>query len=423
MKAKIHFIIILLITLISSNSFSQGSGWVSVLEIQYPESMYEVQFVNNNTGFIGGDEGKLYKTTNAGLNWTLFDHNFYSEFNSIFFFDAQTGFMGGDFGKLYKTTDGGVSLDTIYPGLNDHFHSVYFPSRDTGYMATKYAGLLKSTNGGTNWIVLRQPNGDFFEGLFCLNNNTVFASGLGLHSSNNWQIFRSTDGGVNWDSIYIQSAGFVYSTHFTDSFTGYAATGSGKVYKTTNGGSNWASKLDDSSSAFHSVFFVNPNTGFVVGYLNSNYAKTTNAGETWSVYNSYLFNGLYSVYFIDANTGVAVGYYRIIRTTNGGEPIGIKPISSEIPKTFSLFQNFPNPFNPVTRIKYDIPPSKGARGMMTKLIIFDVLGKEVQTLVNQHLSPGTYEVNFDGSNFSSGVYYYRLDAGDYTETRKMVLIK
>lgn len=113
--------------------------------------------------------------------------------------------------------------------------------------------------------------------------------------------------------------------------------------------------------------------------------------------------------------------------------VGINQINSEVPDKFSLSQNYPNPFNPATNIKFQIPQSG-----FVKLTVFDVLGKEVQTLVNEHLKPGTYEVDFNGENLPSGVYYYKLEVIDasaprqqagrllgvtYSETKKMVLIK
>ncbi len=98
--------------------------------------------------------------------------------------------------------------------------------------------------------------------------------------------------------------------------------------------------------------------------------------------------------------------------------VGINQISSEVPNEFSLSQNYPNPFNPTTKVKFQIPNSG-----FVKLIVYDLLGKEIQTLVNQQLSPGIYEVDFDGSNLPSGVYYYKLESGTFTETKKMVLVK
>ena len=96
-----------------------------------------------------------------------------------------------------------------------------------------------------------------------------------------------------------------------------------------------------------------------------------------------------------------------------------------MPDKFSLYQNYPNPFNPTTKIKFALPKSS-----FTTIKIYNTLGSEVATLVNEQLQPGTYEVEFDGSKFASGVYYYKLivrqagsSTGDYTETKKMVLVK
>jgi hypothetical protein len=107
--------------------------------------------------------------------------------------------------------------------------------------------------------------------------------------------------------------------------------------------------------------------------------------------------------------------------------IGVKIVSTELPSSFKLFQNYPNPFNPVTKIKFEIPPfnpplSKGGRGGVS-LKIFDILGKEVATLVNEQLSPGIYEVTFDGLNLPSGIYFYQLRSGEFFETRRLVLLK
>jgi hypothetical protein len=98
--------------------------------------------------------------------------------------------------------------------------------------------------------------------------------------------------------------------------------------------------------------------------------------------------------------------------------IGIINIGNQVPKTYSLAQNYPNPFNPSTRIRFEIPNS----GFVT-LKVYDVLGKEVKTLVNQNLTAGVKEVDFDASNFPSGVYFYSVKAGNFTETKKMVLVK
>ncbi len=118
------------------------------------------------------------------------------------------------------------------------------------------------------------------------------------------------------------------------------------------------------------------------------------------------------------------GYETIIKSNTGGfPPIGIQQISSNIPESFVLGQNYPNPFNPSTKIRFSVPPLKGVRGMTVRLVIYDLLGREIETLVNEQLQPGTYETEWNGTAFSSGVYFYQLTANDFKVSRKMVLSK
>jgi hypothetical protein len=117
----------------------------------------------------------------------------------------------------------------------------------------------------------------------------------------------------------------------------------------------------------------------------------------------------------------------IMRTTNGGVT-GFSQTSNEIPPGYSLSQNYPNPFNPSTKISFSIPlsrgvPTEGGRGVFTRLSIFNLLGQNVKTLVNEALQPGSYEIEFDASKLPTGTYFYRLSTDGFTETKKMILIK
>jgi hypothetical protein len=108
--------------------------------------------------------------------------------------------------------------------------------------------------------------------------------------------------------------------------------------------------------------------------------------------------------------------------------IGIKKISSNVPDKFSLSQNYPNPFNPSTKIKFNVPPFEGRQEGRIVLKVYDVLGNEITTLVNEKLQPGTYEVPFSINQFPdyqmpSGVYFYKLTANGFSETKKMIILK
>ncbi len=123
---------------------------------------------------------------------------------------------------------------------------------------------------------------------------------------------------------------------------------------------------------------------------------------------------------MNENTGYICGFGALLmKTTNGGvDPNNINPISAEIPSGFSLHQNYPNPFNPTTKIKFAIPKSS-----LVKLTVYDILGRHVAELVNQSLNAGVYEYEWSGAELSSGIYFYKLSTHNYTETRRMVLVK
>jgi hypothetical protein len=108
-------------------------------------------------------------------------------------------------------------------------------------------------------------------------------------------------------------------------------------------------------------------------------------------------------------------YYNDFRTCT---PIGIQPISNEVPARFELLQNYPNPFNPTTNFEFRI-----ADFGLVRLVIYDILGREVTTLINEKLQPGSYKADWDASNYPSGIYFYTLSTENFTDTKKMVLIK
>ncbi|NOS86647.1 MAG: T9SS type A sorting domain-containing protein [Ignavibacteria bacterium] len=211
-----------------------------------------------------------------------------------------------------------------------------------------------------------------------------------------------------------------------NSLTGFYATDYA-IYRTSNGGSDWDESFNVGNIYPRSVSFVNANTGWVLALtadtsFRNIILRTDNSGVTWGIHELVLPSKRFNkVYFTSSNTGWLLGDSGYIyKTTNGGFPIGIQPISAEIPRDFSLSQNYPNPFNPSTIIRLDISGTSAAK---TSLIVYDLLGREVAVLVDENLRPGEYEVHFDGTNYPSGIYYYKLTTGNFSETRKMILLK
>jgi subtilisin family serine protease len=182
------------------------------------------------------------------------------------------------------------------------------------------------------------------------------------------------------------------------------------------------------------------------------YRKSTNGGTTWSAFSSVNYTAVnldtFSFVIPGSSIGTTVQYYfaaqdialptpKMVTLPDGGSGVtppgstapptrfqyivamvGIEPVSNEIPNVFKLHTNYPNPFNPITKIKFDI-----AKNTNAKLLVYDVLGRVVETLVNGDLKAGRYEVDFDGYALSSGVYFYKLVTSDFVDTKKMLMIK
>lgn len=145
---------------------------------------------------------------------------------------------------------------------------------------------------------------------------------------------------------------------------------------------------------------------------------STDNGDTWSSFNSGLPN-LY-IYSLDINDNyLYVGIFGSIWRHQLSEIItSVNPNPDNVATNFSLSQNYPNPFNPTTTIEFAIPNKA-----FTKLVVYDLLGKEVKVLLNEDMNAGSYSINFDGSSLSSGIYYYRLIANKFAETKKFILLK
>jgi len=213
-----------------------------------------------------------------------------------------------------------------------------------------------------------------------------------------------------------------FGVSFADVNTGTAVGAQGTIRRTTNGGVTWTGQSSGTLNPLQGVSFTDANTGTAVGLTTQSgtILRTTNGGGTWVSQSTRIASQLFGVSFTDANTGTAVGFDgTIVRTTTGGvvwvkeDGIG----AGGKPEQSSLQQNYPNPFNPSTTIRYALP----VRSHVT-LTIYNPLGQQVSTLVEDEQEEGSHEVQFDASGLPSGMYLYRLTAGSFVQTRKLLLL-
>ncbi len=410
------------ILLITGNSLFSQPNWVQ-LNSGVTAQLNVIAFVNSNTGYAAGTNSVLIKTTNAGVSWL--SSNGGAGQGSIYkvsFPGIDTGYILIDSSfitKIYKTTNQGQSWFSLPPPQNS-FKDFHFINGSTGYGAGY--NVYKTTNGGVNWVNIALSNVYYTTSIYMVNGSEGYIAGARTeHPLDRTSIFSSSTG-TSWDMSYTSQGYAIFKMgNFYDVNNGAFITTipTANIYRKRNGG-NWTVE----SLNVESIDYASKDLVFACG-LAGLILKSFNGGDNWFNSASGVNSALHSVWFVDTAAGYVCGDNGIIlKTTNGGGIVGINLTGTEIPNSFSLLQNYPNPFNPTTNIKFQIPKSG-----FVKLIIFDVLGKEVQTLVNKQLSPGTYSADFDGTSLPSGIYYYRLEVGDpstplrVTETKKMVLIK
>ena len=404
----------------------------------------DIEFLDSLTGFaVTGsktvfDTNYILKTTNGGDNWFV-SYKDYNNYFKVIFLDNYIGYVcGSSFqinGIIYKTTNAGDNWFTLNTPFGMNYDDMSVLNEDTIWVADDNSlngGIYRTTNGGQNWTQQYFNPSNNPDKIYMYNSNIGFFS-------TGFQLFKTTNSGFNW-SVIPSEGGFSYM-YFKDSLNGWKAAGD--IKKTTNGGLNWQAQTLPVGgiiqvSSLIEFFQVNNDTlwgvGGTVRYGPGNERgliyKTSNGGENWGYQIPDTVIHLWKYYNIDFSNklnGWSFVPNSNVHTVTGGNDTtyytGINHASNKIPTGFKLYQNYPNPFNPTTNIRFEIPKTS-----FVKLIVYDILGKEVATLVNEKLSSGTFEVDWpaptgNATGYTSGVYFYRIETKDFSETKKMLLIK
>lgn len=365
----------------------KGLTWTQKL---FPKNYaVDISLVNKNVFYTAADDGTFYKTTDSGDNWTIIYSN-----------PQKTGF--GNYIEMFGPTDGIAMGDANF--------------------STKIPIFLKTTDG-VNWFETNTQTigggaADGWKSLDFVNSNIGYYSPKGGPAPR--RLWKTTDGGLNWtetnfdvyaDVIKFYDKDFGLLVHVPD------------IYRTTNGGISWQN---------YSIQVASPNPGLDVEFVPNNPSKiwmsnysglffSNDSGRTWAKQNIQDITSAFDLAFTNENTGwLLCSEGKLFYTNNNGGLISGVVQEKNIPAAFQLLQNYPNPFNPETTIRFQLSELS-----FVTLKVYDVLGREVVTLVNEFRQPGIHNTTFNINNYSlpSGTYFYRLTAGDFYSTQKMVLLK
>ena len=459
-----------------------GQSW-STQTSSTTNDLNSLCFINEDFGWVVGDYGKIIHTTNGGYTWTGQANTAAGNLWGVCFIDESDGWVVGDVATILHTTDGGQnwSVQDANPSQNFRFTSVQFLDENFGWISAIYGRIFLTTDGGENWQQIEIPDLESLMSVFFIDRNNGWAVG------ENGTIAKSTDGGFTWEYQFSGvEANTLTSVFFLDNATGWVAGEGGTIIFTEDGGGDISfntffqhdrnlpipdpGEVTDIIDVYvspkvKSDFTLTGVTVFIDSVIHPEVSDLvfllshSNITDTLIIQNEISGNNIISCTLTDAASlslaeGVSPyqGSYkpRIPLTVfSGVDPDGqwtltVKDMVSGnsgilqawglklffdistgltsdypiVPGEYKLYQNYPNPFNPGTTIQWQMPKS-----CFVTLKIYDVLGREVITLINKELDAGKYEICFDASPYSSGVYFYQIDTGSFLQARKMILLK
>ena len=398
------------------SSTDNGENWIQNINCFNNKTVKSLVLDSDNS-IIAGTSNGIYKSTDDGLNW----------------FEKNKGISSSSVNQVIISKNGNIFTSTGLYILRSTDHAETWAYKSNGlptyktieslasnrenyiFAADLHYGIYRSSNEGENWMQIH--NGlpldtvnNSIMACFAFNSiSKIFAvTSLGDN-------YESLDNGDNWVKMNLSLTSDLV-TAFALNSQGhlYAGTANGKVLESADNGESWLQK--DILTIFRiNGLAVNSNDE-LFAYASDGVYRSVNDGASWIQINSGLINKYVLSFLINksgyAFAGISQGgvYRSSVSTTSIIENIN--------PQDYSLSQNYPNPFNPTTIIGYSIP-----KASFVTLKVYDILGREIATLVNAEKSFGNYNVEFNGSGLSSGIYFYKLQTGDYSSVKKMVLIK
>lgn len=458
---------------IVSKTTNGAATWTSVTTSSF-NNLNSINFIGSDSGWICHDGGVIQKTNNAGSNWTSQFTGTSEKLNSInmhsFYVDSlftyqQIGWCVGNSGTILWTNNGGVNWSSQVSSFGGNIYSVTGITYKVAIACGENEKIIKTTNGGTNWFTADSGAANALRTI-------VFADLMnGICAGDAGKVFKTTDQGNTWTELsgpplLTDKTLFSAAADYSIMEKIIIAGDGGVIISSSDGGASWYKQSSGCKTRLYGIHCPSDIVCYAVG-TRSTVLKTVDGGalpvemsllesavrgndvilywQTSSEINNYGFDierksgtdnwqqagfvkgignsGTVQNYsFTDNNLSPGKYNYRIKQSDFNGnhEYFYLRnEIQIEIPEKFYLSQNFPNPFNPVTKISFGI-----SKPCFVSIKIYNIQGKEEMTLVKENRNPGEFIAEFNGNNFPSGVYFYSLLIdGIIEETKQMLLIK
>ena len=430
---KVKFIFIIKVLFTTIYTIAQTYQW-QLFETQLKANLKQIFIVDSLNIWIGGDSAYIIYSSNKSLSWTIQNYNPGYEITDIFFLNKNQGWAienGSDginvLNNILFTNNGGKNwIRKRFRPDNVTLYTICFLDSMTGVIGGDNNIFHYTNDAGLNWYPVQRDTSIFSQfpvrKIRFINNNYGFA--VGGYFDFGGVLWHSNNRGFNWitDSAYADpffDLVFIDSTTVITIASDIERSYPSAVFKSTNLGVSWN---------FFEIPYYGVSRGIskrtrneIWGTFQNEFILSTDKGINWFTTSTPNNITVYDIEFIDSTFGISVAdsgfiiFYRLL-------PDLVKSdfISNE--KDFHLYQNFPNPFNSSTIIKFTV---NNKIGEVVKLKLFDILGKEIITLLEEHIKTGIYQIKFDSDKYelSSGIYFYMLQIGNKNKTLPMVILK
>jgi photosystem II stability/assembly factor-like uncharacterized protein len=418
---------IVLITTFCTITNILTAQWVQMNNIPYYYNVSALAVSGTNLFvsmyyWVGADAiltGVAYFSTNDGTSWAKVDSGLMNLKVNSFTFSGVNLFVGIYGAGVFLSTNNGTSWTGVNIGLTSTYVNSLTSMGKNLFAGTYDAGVFLSTNNGASWTSVNS-------GLPAPSNIQCFAfNGTNLFAGTLFNgVYTSTNNGTSWTPINSGLPDNSYVQCLTVSGANlFAVIVGGGVFLSTNNGTSWIN-VGLTNTAIYSLAVSGTNifvgSSGTIGNIGSEVFLSTNNGTSWTTVDSGLPG------YPSAVEALSISRTSLFAGTPNGvwrRPLSemvtaVNETSSSMPTQFTLGQNYPNPFNPVTNISFNLPIRS-----FVSLKIFDLMGREVTTLISEKLSTGSYSKQWNASGLPSGIYFYRLQAGSLTETKKLVLLR
>jgi choice-of-anchor A domain-containing protein/uncharacterized repeat protein (TIGR01451 family) len=381
-----------------------GGNWQNVSSFGAGEIIYTLVYSGNNI-YAGTMGGKIYKSTNNGTSWTVINTGMNVGYIWSLNVAGNYVFAATELG-VYKY-DGSTWTLTSLSGKDVH---ALTSVNGIIYAGTWGYGVYKSSDYGITWTQINNGLGGFLalQSITSTSNGDVYAGTVG------GGVFKTTDG-TNWTQLTIGYT--VIWAMGSSSTTVYAGTYGGGLFKSIDGGSSWT-KVTTLDVLFVYSLSIDASGNVFVSSLTNGVFESTDGGASWSALGMG-GSGVCSVTASSTSNNILAGTKdgKVFKISGQQATTGVNNLE-QLPVDFKLSQNYPNPFNPTTTIEFALP-SAGKYALK----IYNVIGQEVASLINNELTAGYHTVTFNASRMASGIYIYRLSGSNVNISKKMILMK